>query len=312
MIATVILLLLVVVFASVFSSAQTGLITLRNSALRRQNAQTALMTMAGELKAAVAPQGGFYEGANPADRQLPLLINPPTLGMDPATHNAHSIFWPVKSSSSDGGTSLVGYVVRWMQESGKPPRPMLCRMKLGAAQLQSVLEGQQGTPSPGDWPASGLVDAATKGDADSGFAGWLADDILALYVRALDYEMKPIKALPRKISGPKATGEPGVLFDAVLTGGVLTNSFDSRAGYQYSTNSVLVNRFGPAFPAAVEIVVVSATPKAIRLLGSIPASVASADSSLLWSDVDAFVASLPQALRSEVKTYSVIVPLFPG
>ena len=132
MVATAVLMLLVVVFASVFSSAQTGLTTLRNSAIRRQNAQTALMTMAGELKAAVAPQGGFYEGADPADRQLPLLINPPTLGMTATTHQrrgrgtvmrrakrATTPMLNTKTAATQGlhGGRLQGFLVlhRWQQ-----------------------------------------------------------------------------------------------------------------------------------------------------------------------------------------------------
>lgn len=311
LVATAILILVVVLMASVFASAQSGLTTLSGSALRRQNAQTALMTMARELKEAVSSNRGTYELWDPANRSPQLLINPPTLGMNVATHNAHSIFWPSKIASSSGGSALVGYLVRWEQIPGKAPRPMLTRLFLDGDATQSVLDDLQSNVSPEQWTGPALVDAQTRADADSGFAGWLTDDILALYVRPLDPRMQPIKSRARQIQGPKTTGEPGVVFNTSTTGPAVPNSYDSRHGYQYSSSGTLINRFGPVLPSAVELVVVSVHPRALTRLETVPAPVNSGDSALLWNDVEAFVASLPEAVRRHVRTYSTIVSLTP-
>jgi prepilin-type N-terminal cleavage/methylation domain-containing protein len=309
LVATVVFGLILAVVLTLLGQSQDGFTRLSGSASRRQNAQTALQTMAGELKAARVPTRGQYELANPADRSLQLLINPAALDSNPETRHAHSMFWQTTDDALSSGSALVGYFVRWETEANGTPRPRLCRLELDNRRAQIVRQAAQQPTAAGEWPTVSLIDTEAPGDANNGFAGWMADDILALFVRPLDMGMNPITNEARAVSGPRTTTEPGVIFASSLEGVLLDGRYDSRKGYQFLSGTRLINCPGPRLPAAVEIAVVSAPARALRLLTAVPTVPAATNPVQFWTDIEAYVASLPERVRKDVRTYSVLVPL---
>lgn len=309
LVATSVMLLILGILFTLLGQSQDGFTRLSGMASRRQNAQTALQMMAGELGAVRVPPRGYYELADPADRTLQLLINPASLDSNTATRHAHSLFWQTTDDALGTGSSLVGYFVRWESDANGAPRPRLCRFELDNRRAEVVRQAAQQPAAASDWPTVSLIDNEAPGDAGGGFAGWLADDILALFVRVLDARMNPITHAARGVSGPRTSGEPGVLFESSLEGSSLQGRFDSRQGYQFFEGSTRVNCLGPRLPAAVEIAVVSAPPRALRHLTAVPAVPAATNSVQFWDDIDAYVNSLPEVVRKDVRTFSMLVPL---
>jgi len=185
-------------------------------------------------------------------------------------------------------------------------------MMLNTADSQLVRQSLRLSTSSPEWASENLVNTSAPGTADSGFQGWFADNILAIYARALDPNMAPITNYARQLSGPAVnTSTLGVVFSGSATGNATLGSFDSGRGYQFlrAADNVTVNRFGPALPAAVELVVISAPPSVIRQLKVAPTAVRSADPTRMWDDINAFISSLPPNVKNAARTYSTIVPL---
>jgi len=309
LVATAVLALLLVIVASLLGYSQDGYSRLSGSAARRQNASTALHAMVSELRSARISLLGRYELANPADRSLQLLLNPASLDANAATRFAHSIFWQTEDDAQGSGSSLVGYFVRWEVPASGPPRPRLCRLELDNSRAEAIRQAAQQPGGADEWPTVSLMDDLAPGDSDNGFAGWLADDVLALFVRALDSQLNPITNEARAITGPRTTSEPGVMFDSALNGTALNGRFDSRRGYQFERTSGLINVLGPRLPAALEIAVISAPPRAFRTLTAVPTVPPATDPTQFWNAIDAYVASLPNELQRELRVYSQIVDL---
>lgn len=312
LVSAVIFAIILIFFGSLFSSAQLGLKRLTNSTRQRQDARVVLATMARELKECLTSPTLSYEDANPAARQIQLLINPPSMG---ALANADTIFWSAASSGPNDGSGLIGYAVRWDTSLPTNPQPRFCRMFVPTNKSQLILSTMQGSGSA-YWPTGALFDLHAPGDKDNGFEGWLADNILALYVRALDPENAPIENAPRKITGVKTidptTYMAGVAFDPSTIGPAYNNSYDARVGYQYKhvngSTTTLINRFGPALPPSIEIALVAASPDTLGSIESIPAPVVTT-ASAMWQDIDAFTSSLPSQVKKGAHTYSTIVYL---
>jgi hypothetical protein len=101
------------------------------------------------------------------------------------------------------------------------------------------------------------------------------------------------------------------VFGSSANGTSTLGAFDSAKGYQYTRvpDNVMVNRFGPALPTAIELVVITAPPSSIQKLTSIPAPVLSGNATTMWTDINSFLANLPEEIRRASRTFSTIVPL---
>jgi len=308
LVSTAILAIVVVLLATVFSFCEKLFVSLSESSRQRQDGMAILAKMADELRSQSIPKSKSYEDASEPNRQPQLIINPQNL--DAALQGASSLFWETGVRSSKGGSGLVGYFVRW-ESTTQGPRPRLCRFFLSAYNMQPVLRGLQATASNAEWITSDLINQYAPGDASNGYAGWMADDVLAFYVRALDPNMKPIVNYSRAIADVafNSTGSYAVFGSAV--GASTGNRFDSRKGYQYirPDSGARVDRFGPTFPAAVELILICAPLREIRKLSSIPQMAPSSDPSMLWSDVSTYINSLPKSVGRSVRIYSTVVPL---
>lgn len=206
---------------------------------------------------------------------------------------------------------LVGYLLRWETASGVA-LPRFCRVSFDPNDTESIKQTLQGSSANSTWVNANSINQNAPGVQGQGYQGWISDNILAFYARALDPQMNPITNYARGVSGPAVnTSSQWATFSSSATGSATGGAFDSLRGYQYTrqADNILVNRFGPALPAAVELAVVTAPPSAIKLLQSAPAPVLSGNASAMWTDVDSFISSLPEPVRRAARTHSTIVPI---
>lgn len=299
--------IVVTLLASILSSTQKGVAQIGSASSQRQDARAVLDQISRDLRTTLEPVSRGFELANPGLRQPEFLLNPPAF-----TGNGSSIFWSVRNESSLGGNMLVGYLLRWETASGVAI-PRLCRVSFDSNDTESIKQTLQGSSLNATWVNDGLINQNAPGVQGEGYQGWISDNILAFYARALDPQMNPITNYARGLSGPAVnTSSQFVRFDSSATGSATGGAFDSLRGYQYTRQdnvNVVVNRFGPALPAAVELAVVTAPPSAIKLLQSAPAPLLSGNASAMWTDVASFISSLPEPVRRTARTHSTIVPI---
>ena len=307
LVAMALLGIVVTLLASILSSTQKGVAQIGSASSQRQDARAVLDQISRDLRTTLEPVSRGFELANPGLRQPEFLLNPPAF-----TGNGSSIFWSVRNESSLGGNMLVGYLLRWETASGVAI-PRLCRVSFDPNDTESIKQTLQGSSLNATWVNDGLINQNAPGVQGEGYQGWISDNILAFYARALDPQMNPITNYARGLSGPAVnTSSQFVRFDSSATGSATGGAFDSLRGYQYTRQdnvNVVVNRFGPALPAAVELAVVTAPPSAIKLLQSAPAPLLSGNASAMWTDVASFISSLPEPVRRAARTHSTIVPI---
>lgn len=315
-----ILSLIVVLLASIFSAAQSQFTILDSGSRQRQDAVAVLDVIAKDLRAAAQSPVQNYEMGNPTTpstdaRQMQMLVNPTTLPTD--LRNAGSIFWTTSQGTTTGGTSLVGYFLRWETVSGGV-RPVLCRYFVSGPKVHSRLQTLRAqTPSNTVWVNSSDVTAVAPADQNNGYQGWLADGVLAIYFRVMDPEGRPISNYARKLDylrwglgpnylmyfNPASNDQPGTA--------ITSNFYDSLLGFSYkrSVGSVWLNVSRPTMPPLVEIILVTAPMRLIKRLSTAPTRVDSNVPNTVWNDVDAFVAGLPAYLKNEARVTSTTVAL---
>lgn len=307
LVAMALLGIVVTLLASILSSTQKGVAQIGSASSQRQDARAVLDQISRDLRTTLEPVSRGFELANPGLRQPEFLLNPPAF-----TGNGSSIFWSVQNQSSLGGNILVGYILRWETAPGVA-LPRLCRVSFDPNDTESIKQTLKGSSVNSTWVNANLINQNAPGVQEQGYQGWISDNILAFYARALDPQMNPITNYSRGLSGPAVnTSSQFARFESSATGSATGGAFDSLRGYQYTRQdnvNVVVNRFGPALPAAVELAVVTAPPSAIKLLQSAPAPVLSGNASAMWTDVASFISSLPEPVRRAARTHSTIVPI---
>jgi prepilin-type N-terminal cleavage/methylation domain-containing protein len=307
LVAMALLGIVVTLLASILSSTQKGVAQLGSASSQRQDARAVLDQISRDLRSTLEPVSRGFELANPGVRQPEFLLNPPGF-----TANGSSIFWSVRNESSLGGNMLVGYLLRWETSPGVA-LPRLCRVSFDPNDAESIKQTLQGSATANStWINAGSINLNAPGVQDQGYQGWISDNVLAFYARVLDPQMNPISNEARGLSGPAVnTSSQWATFATSANGSATGGAFDSLRGYQYTRqgDNLMVNRFGPALPAAVELAVVTAPPSAIKLLPSAPAPVLSGNASAMWTDVASFISSLPEPVRRAARTHSTIVPI---
>jgi prepilin-type N-terminal cleavage/methylation domain-containing protein len=305
LVAMALLAIVVSILASIFSSTQKGVSLLGSASSQRRDASTVLDQISRDLRSALEPVSRSFEEVSPSLRTPQLLLNPAGFST-----NQTSLFWSVASESKLGGTTLVGYTLRW-EDTPDGSRPRLCRVSFDPNDSESIKKNLR-TALNTPWVDQALVNANAPGDSTNGYQGWISDNILAFYARVLDPQMNPITNYARTLSGPSAgNSSVNAVFGSSANGTSTLGAFDSAKGYQYRRvpDNVMVNRFGPALPAAIELVVVTAPPSSIQKLTSIPAPVLSGNAAAMWTDINSFLANLPEEIRRASRTFSTIVPL---
>lgn len=316
--AMAVLALVAVMILGILDSTREGTSKIVNVSRQRQDAMGALLLMARELQSALRPPGLSMEllpgtAILPVHRQPQLVINPS--GIATELVNATTIFWSAGSISGAGKSHLVGYAVIWRQtENGT--RPTLARLQLDSNQAQEALMNYRHNSTQNFWVTNDLVTSTAPATQDAGFAGWLADNVLALYVRALDPEMKPIRNQAREVLSYYAqeshTIAPSLRFRALATAPpVFANGgFDSRRGYRFvRSDNTIIDRYGPALPPAVEIALVVVEPRLLRRGSNFPRPTWNGDPAQMWQNIDSYVANLQNNFGPGFRVYSTIVPI---
>ncbi len=247
---------------------------------RRTAGQDALDRMARDLRQAALP----LSRSNP--NSLQFVINPP--GVSAAYQFPQAIFWQAPVAT-DGGTNgnlaVVGYFVQWINGA-----PSLTRCVINPSTGSDYLIYAN---PPTSWITDSLIQNYAPATASSGYAGLLADNILGLWVQALDPRGNPIQ---------QSVGYPG-------------ENFDSRLPYSY-TNTVypaVQTTNGPGvLPASVQIAILVLDARtAKRLTGSEKPTVSSL-SGHFWSDIQSFTSTLPPVIQKGAEIQTVTVDLANG
>ena len=276
-ILSIIVVVLLSVTTSLISTWQLG--QARNE--RRTVGRDALERMTRDFHQALIP----VSKSNTTN--LEFIINPP--GVSSTYELPQAVFWqaPVASDGGvNGNLAIIGYFVQWINGA-----PMLSRALINPSNTSSYTIYS----SPTDWISDALIQANAPATSASGYAGLLAENVLGLWVEALDPQGRPIQ---------QSTGFAG-------------ENFDSRLAYSY-TNSVYTTvpttNQPPVLPASVQIAIVlidSRTAK--RLTGVNPKEKPSANTGNFWNDIQNFYTNLPSVIQkgAEIQTTKVEIAASP-
>ncbi|PTX97465.1 hypothetical protein DB346_20945 [Verrucomicrobia bacterium LW23] len=278
----------------------------------RVSGRTVLDILGRELEMAALPEDRLMlytsTTATPVGTamNLQMLVNPPQLTA--ATFlNPHAVFWQAPAvSAQEGNMAELGYFIRW-DTTTKPgnPRATLYRMciKPGDAQYRIYSD-------PTAWLSDSIVDAAAPAidaaAADNIYKGWMADNVIGLWVRCLDPLGNPITR-----TALATTYGPYV--------------YDSRLGYSYTSGTKTMVCSGrtvstsnyqilATLPPSMEVAIVILDAAAADRLTAKPTYPASATPTRasFWKDIDDFVAALPPQVRKGARIYSTRVTLKSG
>ncbi|MEI8309612.1 MAG: hypothetical protein WCH98_02530 [Verrucomicrobiota bacterium] len=318
LVAMALLAMLVVITASAYQSVVAGYSRIADQARQREEARSVLLLMSDEIRSALSPisrsPGVVVANMGSALPSLDFLINPPALSATAdgqAYANPHTVFWQIPARDGTAGSALMGYAVKWETRSDGTPVPVLRRLRSDSGRMFKELADAavSATTTPGaTWAGVPLLGELAPATTASAYKGWMSENVIALWVRALDPMGNPITN-----TAPPITGVGPISGAPVSTFGSATNSagaFDSKLGYQYATT----NRFAPALPAAVEVAITTLPPSVLRRLAAPQRTTAAmgVDPNSFWADISTYVASLPIDAKAAAKTYSTIIPLSGG
>ncbi len=232
-----------------------------------QNARSILSVMASELRLAALP----VDRSNPNGLQF--IVDPSQLiGAASSISaggflNAHAIFWqaPIATSTTQGNLAEVGYFVRWDTSVAGNPRASLCRFFVNPDDANSHYLIYS---NPTAWLSGAILDAVAPANGPS-YQGWMADNVIGLWVRCLDANGNPITRVAAVSSTKAAT---------------LNYSFDSRRGFtalDASRNPLEKSGYSDAtlspaeqvlctLPNTVEIAIVVIDSQTARAVASVP------------------------------------------
>ena len=253
---------------------------------RRTVAQTVLERMAYDLRQVTLP-------SSRSTNNLQFVINPS--GVTAAYRYPQAIFWqtPVATDgalpTSAGNLAVVGYFVQWIN---------------GAPCLSRVIINPSSTnyydiyTNPSSWMTDAILQTNAPATAASGYVGLLADDVLGLWVQALDSSGNPIQQ----------------------SSGVAGENFDSRLSYTYTSFAytgasgglgLMATNLAPALPARVQIAIVVVDSRtARRLTGSEKPSTTLTGN--FWGDVQNFYTNLPPIIQKGAEIRSTTVEITQG
>ncbi|HEY8965193.1 MAG TPA: hypothetical protein VIM58_02045 [Candidatus Methylacidiphilales bacterium] len=268
---------------------------------RRQNARDFLDFITTDLQFAAMPRmpmgtnslasvptawiGASVAGSAMLTR-LPLeqfVINPP--GVTETSAQAFFFQSPVATDDSGGNLAEVGYCVSWIAETNGNAvshTGLLRRLLVNTTSPQYLL------PAQTNWITDAVIASAAPADVKSSYQGRFAEDVYALWARALDAYGNPIVA--------DATGKS-------LEG----YAYDSRLGYTDSSGGL---HPPGSLPAMVEVAIVAGDAALSRTLAqAYPAQASRGTAKQFWSDISGYVATLPTPVQNKIHIYSTRIAL---
>ena len=268
--------------------------------------------------------------AQPVDlsgARLQLLILTGASGLVSSNYTQPTaVFWQAPVTSGTNGNSgdlaAVGYFVQWVNDPGTGKNtPKLCRLCVNPSSANYKV--YTGTSS--SWISDAIISGPDGSPATqtSAYQGQLAENVLGLWVQALDQKMQPITK--------NATGTlfPTGQFDS-------TKGYTSTANYTSGTNTTTNLLVYPgdssaltpvgggnvavpgtnlasaswgsgSLPAALEVAIVTVDSRTAQRLSGTEKPGAPAGN--LWTDVNTFYNGLPLAIRSGAEIHSTIITL---
>ena len=198
-----ILILLVAILASIFSSVSKTSQLGYASNERVQNILAITDFIRSDLRSALLP-------INRTDtNNLQFVLNPGSISA--GFKNPHALFWqaPTATDQTLGDVAEVGYFVKWNTEKAGNPRPYLCRF---AAENTTNGTNFLIYSAPSAWLSDALLDAAAPATSTNAYQGLIAENVVAFFVHCLDAK--------------------GQLITKNASGASFANSvFDSRQGF---------------------------------------------------------------------------------
>lgn len=306
MVALAILTVLVILLAAIYQHVDRIAAQAAARQQRDQTARVAFQAITRELQQinlpppslrTVAVAGNRGDIATNA-RSLPLALQADSASL--AASNAisgNSVYWPASLASTNETQSVafLGYFVRWIKDQDRV-RPVLCRLQATDTNFSAL----QNT--------NALLSAATlnqfaPADETSGFRGWFVENVLAIWVRALDSRGNPITQAPIVINGVVS-----------VTSTNLYGNFDSSQGFQTVTGTQTNRAFAPALPASLEVALVIAEDRALKnntVIHSVPANLTT-NSQAFWTNINTYLTQVQAAdarLGKSLRVYSTRIGL---
>ncbi len=295
MVATIILALIVTMLATLISRASQLWIFAEAQNQRRSTGRALLQFIARDLEMATIPVP--YPSLNSSAANLQFVTSSTNV-IDSSILNPHAVFFqaPVASNRSRGDLAEIGYFVRWdTQSQPGTAKAQLCRFEVDPSDSQNYrIYAKNADGTPANWLDASTIDQVAPSTAAENYRGWFADNVIALWIRCLDSQGKPIL---KAASGTSLNGGYG---------------FDSRQGYLSPSSGAA--QYAPALPASVEIVLVAVDAQtAKRIKSPIVATPGSPenfdkDQSTVGS-LAHFVATLPDSVKPGVQVFSTRVYL---
>ena len=222
-----------------------------------------------------------------------------------------AVFWQAPATAGTNGNSgdlaVVGYFVQWVNDPDTHTNiPKLCRLCVNPSSADYKV--YTGTSS--SWISDSLISGpngapATKATA---YQGQLAENVLGLWVQALDQKLKPITNNAGGTLFPAAQFDStkGYTSTAYYTSG--TNTTTNQLVYPGDSSGLAYSAGGSgSLPAAIEVAIVTVDSRtAQRLSGTEKPGTPTGN---LWADVNTFYNGLPLAIRSGAEIHSTIISL---
>jgi prepilin-type N-terminal cleavage/methylation domain-containing protein len=148
---------------------------------RDQSARIQLESISRDLQSTVMPVLPTYPAK--ATPVLRFLVNPSAV-TDVA--NPFCFFWQASlpNDGTDSDIHDVGYFIRWLNDgpSSHPVHAVLCRLTISASDSNSIFNN----PGAGSWPTDAILNATTPGDQAHYYKGFLADNVIGLWLTLYD------------------------------------------------------------------------------------------------------------------------------
>lgn len=311
------ILMLIVVFLGIMAGNVSKMWTVTSSQTQRRTIERDLLQfIARDLQTASLPLPAGPTSTVSGSSNLQFLVVSGTYVSSGTSiiGSPQAIFWqaPISANTTKGNIAEIGYFVQWDTTTNPSnPKAYLCRYYSDAGTSGSSFNIYSSGTTSAWLSGSGAPSAVAPAMPGSKYKGWLADNVIALWIRCTTItngtNMQPIVGSVTSTGG--STSFP------------VGCSFDSRLGYFDPSSSL--GRPGPVLPPCVEISLVvldsvaaqKITPGMLAIsstsvvnYGGTNAAVFSSGTNQAGS-IQFYVNRLPKAIKSGARIYTTTVPL---
>lgn len=277
---------------------------------RRTVARTVFERMSQDLRDVTQPNDFSMP-------KLQMVINPtdgnPRLGAGFLLPQA--IFWqaPVTTSGTNGDLAAVGYFIQWVG-SGNNARPKLCRLYIDPSSPAYTVYSS-GTLTWSSTITDTLISGANGAPATqaTGYQGQLAENVLGLWVQALDQQLQPIAKdasgvafSPGQFDSARGYISTAIYSTGTTTSGTIPMSYPGMVSPSGSAVPPFTGGNG-ALPAALDVAIITVDSRtAMRLTGT---EKPTAPTGNFWGDINTFYNQLPASIRRGAEIHSTTINL---